>query len=345
MSNIYHSFALAMLFACVSCYNNRTIVTLSSVSVSNITSNSADYKCDIDIKPGKEGIPKDLEIFLLCAEGYQVPSDSSGWQRFKIEKPDTVTHYEVKGRLSGFKPRSTYQIAVCCRWDKEHLITGATRLTTTQALVPVDLGLPSGISWASENITDNYGKTAYFAWGETSTKSNYNWDTYMFGTYDNLTKYTTRSSDSRNGNFDGYTVLELEDDAAQVKFGEHWRIPSMNDWKELVTRCKWTWTTLNSNNGFKVTGPNGKSIFLPADGQKDRSERYQTGQKGFYWSSDLYKKSSELAWGFVFDSEGADYDVSDSWLFGYSWEWSFTNTGRRCLGRAIRAVYDDQVDL
>lgn len=119
----------------------------------------------------------------------------------------------------------------------------------------------------------------------------------------------------------------------------------MNDWKELVTRCKWTWTTLNSNNGFKVTGPNGKSIFLPADGQKDRSERYKTGQKGFYWSSDLYKNSSELAWGFVFDSEGADYDVSDSWLFGYSWEWSFTNTGLRCLGRAIRAVYDDQVDL
>lgn len=85
-------------------------------------------------------------------------------------------------------------------------------------------------------------------------------------------------------------------------------------------------------------------IFLPADGQKDGRERYQTGQKGFYWSSDLYKESSELAWCLVFDSEGADYDVSDRWLFGYSWEWSFTNTGRRCLGRAIRAVYD-QVDL
>lgn len=344
MSNIYHSFALAMLFACVSCYNNRTVVTLSSVSVSNITSNSADYKWEMDIKPGKEGVPKDLEVFLLCAEGYSVPVDSSGWWKFKIEKPDTATHYEFKGTLNGFQPRTTYQIAVCCRWDKEYLITEATRLRTIQALTPVDLGLPSGTMWATENITDAYGETEYFAWGETKEKYKYSWETYKFGDYNNLTKYTTRSSDSRNGNFDGNTVLGLEDDAAHVKFGELWRIPSMNDWKELVTRCKWTWTTLNNKNGFKVIGPNGKSIFLPADGQKDGSERYQTGQNGFYWSSDLYKGSSELAWCFVFDSEGADYDVSDSWLFGYSWEWSFTNTGRRCLGRAIRAVYD-QVDL
>lgn len=343
MSNLYHSFALAMLFACFSCNNNRTIVTLSSVSVSNITSNSADYKWDIDIKPGKEGVPKDLEVFLLCAEGNSVPPDTSGWWKFKVEIPDT-THYECIGRLNGFQPRTSYQIAVYCRWGQEQIITEATRLKTEQALSPVDLGLPSGTMWATENITDVYGETEYFAWGETRGKYEYNWNTYKFGNYNDLSKYTLRSTDSHNGNFDGKTALDLEDDAANSKFGETWRIPTMDNWKELVTKCEWSWTVLNKKNGFKVTGPNGKSIFLPADGQKDGSKRYQQGQEGFYWSSDIYKESSELAWCFVFDSEGARYDVSDSWLWGYSWKWNFSNTGRRCLGRTIRAVCDP-VDL
>ena len=131
----------------------------------------------------------------------------------------------------------------------------------------VELGLPSGIKWATCNIgatkPEEYG--GYYAWGETEEKSYYDWDTYKWcnGTYNSLTKYCT---DSGSGRVDNKTVLDPEDDVAHIKWGGSWRMPTRDEIKELNDNCTWQWTTLNGVNGYRVTGPNGNSIFLPAAG-------------------------------------------------------------------------------
>ena len=152
----------------------------------------------------------------------------------------------------------------------------------------VDLGLPSGLKWATMNVgaskPEGYGD--YFAWGETQPKSNYNWSTYKWcnGSENTQTKYNTSSS---YGTVDNKTVLDPEDDAAHVNWGGSWRMPTYEEWKELRNNCSWTWTTQNGVKGRLVTGPNGKSIFLPAAGNRYSTSLYDAGSEGYYWSSSL----------------------------------------------------------
>lgn len=157
----------------------------------------------------------------------------------------------------------------------------------------VDLGLPSGLLWATMNVgasaPEEYG--GYYAWGETWTKSEYTWANYRWcnGTKNSVTKY---NYDHAFGRVDNKERLDLADDAAHVNWGEGWYIPTADDCGELINNCTWTWTTVNGVAGSCVVGPNGNSIFLPAAGdQKD--DGFQRGV-GFYWSSTLYGIS---AWG------------------------------------------------
>lgn len=161
----------------------------------------------------------------------------------------------------------------------------------------VDLGLPSGTLWADRNVgaesSEDYGD--YFAWGETEPKSTYNWSTYKWcrGSLDTMTKYCTKSSD---GTVDNKTVLDLEDDAAYVNMGTEWRMPTYDEQKELYSQCTWTWITQNGTKGYKVTGPNGNSIFLPAAGYRPYSNLYRVGSYGAYWSASLCERGSDYAW-------------------------------------------------
>ena len=153
----------------------------------------------------------------------------------------------------------------------------------------VDLGLPSGLKWATCNVgaskPEEYG--GYYAWGETEEKSNYDWSTYKWcrGSYDNMTKYCDNSG---YGRVDNRTILGLQDDVAHVKWGGSWRMPAKAEQDELRNNCTWEWTTLNGVNGYTVTGSNGNSIFLPAAGYRYGTEAYDRGSDGRYWSSSLY---------------------------------------------------------
>ena len=188
----------------------------------------------------------------------------------------------------------------------------------------VDLGLPSGIKWATCNVgattPEEYGD--YFAWGETEPKDNYSWSTYKYcnGTYDTMTKYCT---DSEYGTVDNKTVLELEDDAAHVIWGGNWRMPTKAEQDELrnTNNCTWEWTTQNGVNGYKVTSVvNGNSIFLPAAGYRGGGNLF-AGSYGGYWSSSLYSSNSNEAYFVYFNSS----DVS-------------LHPNNHCLGRSVRAV-------
>lgn len=153
----------------------------------------------------------------------------------------------------------------------------------------VDLGLSSRTLWATCNIGANspeeYGN--YFAWGETESKSVYNWNTYRWcsGASTKLTKYCIASS---NGVVDNKTTLEPEDDAAKVLWGGDWRMPTVEEQDELLVECNWTWTTQNGVKGYKVVSKkNGNSIFIPASGYRSGSSLYDTGSIGVNWSCSL----------------------------------------------------------
>lgn len=134
----------------------------------------------------------------------------------------------------------------------------------------VDLGLPSGLLWATKNVGANqpedYGD--YFAWAETTPKTMYDWSTYKYanGSDTSLTKYCTSSA---YGIVDYLETLEEEDDAASVNWGLPWRTPTLSETQELINYCEWSFSNRNGINGYEVTGPNGNSIFFPAAGIKE----------------------------------------------------------------------------
>ena len=170
----------------------------------------------------------------------------------------------------------------------------------------VDLGL--SVKWASCNVgatkPEEYGD--YFAWGEVKPKSVYDWSTYKYcnGSANTLTKYNSYSS---YGRVDNKSTLEAQDDAATANWGGAWRMPSKAEQDELRTKCKWVWTTLNGVNGYKVTGPNGNSIFLPAAGYMNGSSLFNAGSFGDYWSSSLRTDSPYGAYNVLFFSDYVDW--------------------------------------
>ena len=183
----------------------------------------------------------------------------------------------------------------------------------------VDLGL--SVKWATFNVgaTSPEDDGDYFAWGETETKETYSWATYKWGTSSNLTKYNTT---------DGKTILDLDDDAAYVNWGGNWRMPSKEEVDELTQQCTWIWTTHNNVNGYKVTGPNGNSIFLPAAGYKGAGPTYPAGEDGLYWTNTIEKQ--HYSYLIVLHDDAPPTQAGSS--------------GTRCFGFTIRPVYDDRPD-
>ena len=190
----------------------------------------------------------------------------------------------------------------------------------------VDLGLPSGLLWATCNIgadnPEDYGD--YFAWGETTSKGNYDWSSYQYcnGEYNTLTKYCNNPSYGYNGFADNLTTLLPEDDAATANWDEVWRIPTKEEWQELYNNTTVAWTTQNGVNGRLFTASNGNSIFLPAAGHLLESGPFGVGSGGWYWSSSLNMKEPIYAWDFHFNT--------DDYYMDYF--------GLRCTNRSIRPV-------
>lgn len=208
-----------------------------------------------------------------------------------------------------------------CQKDDEVIFVEYTGVENGYAYV--DLGL--SVKWATCNVGANnpedYGD--YFAWGETTTKTTYNWSTYKYcnGSYNTLTKYNNSSS---YGSVDNKTELDLSDDVARANWGGSWRMPTDAEWTELREQCTWTWTTQNGVYGRKVTSKtNGNSIFLPAAGYRDGSSLTDAGSGGYYWSSSLCMDYPDGAWYVNFNSSSVH---------------RYKNFRSRYYGRSVRPV-------
>ena len=180
----------------------------------------------------------------------------------------------------------------------------------------VDMG--NGLLWATCNVgaTNPWDYGDYFAWGETTKKTTYGWDTYLWGDGTTFTKYNTTLG----------ATLEPDDDAARQNWGGSWRMPTDAEWTWLRdgNNCDWLWTTQSGVNGMLVTSKvNGNQIFLPAAGYWNDANLYDAGSNGYYWSSSLDESDSGDARGVHFGSVGVGRDI-----------------GSRCYGQPVRPVHD-----
>lgn len=136
----------------------------------------------------------------------------------------------------------------------------------------VDLGLPSRIMWAAYNVgatkPEEYG--GYYAWGETVEKID-----------------DGKEDVNYNGNLDNKAVLDANNDVARVKWGGSWRMPTFEEFQELIDCCTWEWVFVNDVMGCELTGPNGNSIFFPNAGYLGEKSFHNRGFRGYYWTSSL----------------------------------------------------------
>ena len=199
----------------------------------------------------------------------------------------------------------------------------------------VDLGL--SVKWANMNVGATYPEEYgdYFAWAEINSKSKYDWSTHKYcnGSFDKQTKYCNGSF---WGKVDNKCVLDIQDDVAHVIWGANWRMPTNEEFQELIDNCLWIWYGEGNSEfkgvaGFKVqsqkNGFTDKYIFLPANGYRSNEDLKSVGKYGNYWSSSLDITGSMRAFAldFEYDSiiDRAHYKM---------------NGVNRCYGRSVRPV-------
>ncbi len=204
--------------------------------------------------------------------------------------------------------------------NAEGHITG-DKTNATNGVEAVDLGL--SVKWANMNVgakkASGYG--TYYAWGETKPKEYYSWDSYAWSKDKSqlLTRYSKTDKKSQ---------LALSDDAAHENLGGKWRMPTVDEFEELINpdNCTWEWTSQDGVNGYKVTSKkNGNSIFLPITGFRYYADIQFRAISGIYWTSSLYTPNPNKAWCLEFNFNNVDVDYGNL-------------SSNRFSGRCIRAV-------
>lgn len=189
----------------------------------------------------------------------------------------------------------------------------------------IDMGL--SVKWANCNVDASRPEQSggFYAWGETETKDVYNNTTYK---YYNLEWQTIQRI--------GTDISGTQYDVARRKLGGEWRMPTHEEWQELVLNCDWQWTSRNGVNGYLVTADNGNSIFLPAagrlyhDGSANANGYENLG--GFYWTSTLA------------EDDGVNY-LAYRMNFGDTWYGQSASYDAPELGFTIRPVQGSLSDV
>lgn len=180
----------------------------------------------------------------------------------------------------------------------------------------IDLGLPSGIKWATKDV----GANSYeedgdcFAWGETVAKTGFSLNSYKY--YDSESETYTKYNPT-----DGKTVLDIEDDAAYKNWGGTWRMPTYDELKELRNKCKWSYdNSIGRYGGYTIIGPNKNHIFLTISCYPTGVQTYEYA--GLYWSSSLFPwevdNDEEYGMRLYLPWKASYFNVRDVEIHGYS---------------------------
>ena len=190
-------------------------------------------------------------------------------------------------------------------------VTGTKSITIKEPSASgdfVDLGLPSGVKWATCNVgaTNPEDPGLYFSWGNTeghAEGSGYNFDS---------TTYNGTAAASISAN------LSLSQDAARANMGGNWRMPTKEETKELYDNTDREWTTINGMNGWKFMKKSDHSvfIFLPAAGYYYGTSLNDRGSYGCYWSASFLNSSS--AYFLYFNSSSVDPQSDNNRYYGFS---------------------------
>ena len=170
----------------------------------------------------------------------------------------------------------------------------------------VDLGLTSGTLWGDRNVgaksTTDFG--SLFAWGEVREKEDYSIYTYV-----------EQLKPSRK-------IASQKYDAAMTELGGEWSMPTEDQFKELLSECKWYWKKVDGHNGYEIKGKNGNRIFLPASGWNRGTVIEYQNQYGYYWTSER-SSNTRFARSLQFPKEGK----------------GIVGNGDLHVGRSVRAVF------
>lgn len=176
---------------------------------------------------------------------------------------------------------------------------------------PIDMGLPSGVQWANCNVGAEslFDEGLFFSWGNIEGHAKGEGYDFSQSVYD-----TTPGAAIE-------TDLSLEQDAARAYLGAPWRMPSSDEFQELIANCTIVWTTVNGVYGRLFTSNvNGNTIFFPAAGQYNNTSLVNRGSGGYIWSSKFYSDAYALI---------LSFNSSD--IFPQ-------NVGNRYYGLSVRAV-------
>ena len=290
---------------------------IASVNRSDIEGNSLDlteeeFSCTVKAPVGKLISNEGTIAGSLHALALNYTKGVAGKMEIAYEFADS---YTVAGREF---PKEEYSLSFSIVSEMEY----------------VDLGL--SVKWATCNLgaskPTEYG--GYYQWAGTKdvsdTKIKLSWDNCPYHTgLSSSSGWTKYNMDPSYGTVDNKTVLEAMDDAASVVLGGKWRMPTYEEWKELINtdNCSWTWATIDGVNGYKVqskkSGYTDNWIFLPAAGYRDNDGFKDLGSSGGYWSSSLKSGHPGYAgcMGFYSNSVGSGYNY-------------------RCFGLSVRPVLE-----
>ncbi len=314
-SNFHRFYGLSVRPVSGGNYVEPVLANISTNDVTEITSNSAVCGGNVTTDNG----------FVVTARGVCWSTS----QNPTIENNKTTDGSGVgifTSTLYSLSPQTTYYVrayvtnAAGTSYGEEKSFT--TLSTNNNGHEYVDLGLPSGLLWATCNVgataPEEYGD--YFAWGETEPAPNNN---YM--TSNCSLNGLSISQLKSQGYIDSEGNLTSQYDAAKVNWGGAWRMPTKAEMQELIDNCTWIWTTQNGVNGYKVEGPNGNSIFLPAAGYRSGYTLTDNARTGEYWSSTPYE----------YNNDGGEYAYLLTCYYSYG---SDINYHQRYRGISVRPV-------
>lgn len=273
---------------------NTTITTFSALNIKTTTATLNGFVENYD----KED--ESIKFVFLYSTSEDVLNSSDG--RTVVATCDD--NGNLTADISNLTDNTTYYYAAAYKEGNSDYVLGEIKSFTTKSvqtqLCPdnnhphlIDLGLPSGTKWACCNVgaskPEGYG--SYFAWGEVNEKNYYYADNYQYaieGVYSENNYWYDMDSFYKFVNI-GDEIAGSQYDAANVKWGVPWQMPTYLNYTELLNNTSYKCFSVNGVRGHLITSSNGASLFFPAAGSIYKDEFSNENFEGQYWSATVNK--------------------------------------------------------